>query len=190
MKLHFGIDYGSKLAGTTAICYNQDNQLFLLNSEKKKSADQFIAQAIKALNPSAIYIDAPLSIPAAYFGSGDNFHYRKCDRETLAMSPMFLGGLTARAMSLRNEFQQLKFHECYPSYFIREVIDAKNYYNKKEGIPNNQILNLIQDQTNFHIPELESYHQLDAVICWVSGMRHIKNEHLVLGDENEGLIIV
>jgi len=190
MKTHFGIDYGSKLAGTTAICYNLDNQLFILNSEKKKDSDQFISEAIVELKPSAIYIDAPLSIPAAFYNRGTNFHYRKCDRLTSAMSPMFLGGLTARAMSLRQGHKQYHFHECYPSYFIREVLDAKEYYHKKEVVPNEQIIDLLQEHLNFKIPSLGSYHQLDSVICWLSGMRHIKNQHLVLGDENEGVIIV
>ena len=190
MNTHFGIDYGSKLAGTTAICYNKDQQLFILNSEKKQDSDQFIGQALLNLMPNAIYLDAPLTIPAAYYGKGDNFHYRLCDRETSAMSPMFLGGLTARAMSLKNQFQQFKFYECYPSYFIREVLKAKELYNKKEGVPNPEIISLIQEQLDYKIPGLSSYHQLDAVICWLSGMRHIKNEHVALGNENEGLIIV
>ena len=190
MKIHFGIDYGSKLAGTTAICYNQDHQLFVLNSKKKKNADEFIASAIAELKPSAIYLDAPLSIPAAYYGKGSSFHYRNCDRETSAMSPMFLGGLTARAMSLRKENEKLPFYECYPSYFVRSIVNAKDHYNKKEGIPNDQILQLIQNHLDLKIPAIESYHQLDSVICWLSGMRHIKNEHVALGDEDEGLIIV
>lgn len=190
MNTHFGIDYGSKLAGTTAICYNMNERLFILNSEKKKDSDKFIAEAIGELSPSAIYLDAPLSIPAAFYDKGENFHYRKCDRLTSAMSPMFLGGLTARAMSLKNQHKQFTFHECYPSYFIREVIHAKEFYNKKETIPNAQIVGLIKDQMEYHIPTLESYHQLDAVICWLSGLRHNTGKHMELGDEQEGVIIV
>ncbi len=190
MNTHFGIDYGSKLAGTTAICYNIGQDLFIINSEKKKDSDKFIGEAIQELSPTAIYLDAPLSIPLAFYGKGENFHYRKCDRETSAMSPMFLGGLTARAMSLKKRHSEYIFHECYPSYFIREVIHAKEFYNKKETIPNEQIVGMIQDQMKFRIPVLESYHQLDAVICWVSGLRHVNGEHVTLGDEDEGVIIV
>jgi len=190
MKTHFGIDYGSKLAGTTAICYNLENQLCVINSEKKKDSDQFIGAAIDELKPIAIYLDAPLSIPSAFYDKGSDFHYRACDRLTSAMSPMFLGGLTARAMSLRQKHKEYDFHECYPSYFIREVLNAKTHYNKKEGRPNQQIISMIQDHVKYDLPLLETYHQLDAVICWLSGMRHIKNQHLVLGDENEGVIIV
>jgi len=190
MSIHFGIDYGSKLAGTTAICYNQKGKLIVINSVKKKDSDLFISEAIAKLKPSAIYLDAPLSIPGAFHGQGSNFHYRACDKETSAMSPMFLGGLTARAMSLRQQHSQYAFHECYPSYFIREVVKAKALYNKKEQVPNDQILAVIQDHLEYEIPVLESYHQLDAVICWLSGIRHIKNQHLVLGDEREGVIIV
>ena len=38
-KIHLGIDYGSKLAGTTVICFEKNKQLHFLQSEKKKDAD-------------------------------------------------------------------------------------------------------------------------------------------------------
>lgn len=190
MKIHFGIDYGSKLAGTTAICFNKDEELVILNSKKKKDSDQFIADAIEELGPTKIYLDAPLSLPAAFFGKGANFHFRTCDVLTSAMSPMFLGGLTARAMKLKHAHSTVDFYECYPGYYIRKVLEASEHYNKKEKIPNTQILSLIQKQMSHKLPIIESYHQLDAIICWLSGLRHIKNQHLVLGDENEGVIIV
>ena len=190
MKMHFGIDYGSKMAGTTAICYNQDAELLVINSEKKKDADQFISESIELLNPAAIYLDAPLSIPAAYYGKGGSFHYRECDRLTSAMSPMFLGGLTARAMSLRQQNQKFPFYECYPSYLIREVLKAKEHYNKKEGVPNDNIISIVQDSLSYKIPSLQSYHQLDAVLCWLTGQRHVHLQHLELGEKQEGLILV
>ena len=191
MNMHFGIDYGSKLAGTTVICYNQDGKLRLLSSMKKEDSDEFIFQTIQELNPSAIYIDAPLSLPAAYYGKGDNFHFRKCDSECKAMSPMFLGGLTARAMKLSSHHPSLQFHETYPGYFIREVLEAKEIYKKKEKEVNQEIIDLIQSKVELPIADtVENYHQLDAVICWLSGRRHVDNNHIALGDEGEGVIVV
>jgi len=191
MKMHFGIDYGSKLAGTTVICCNQDDKLYLYSSKKKEDSDAFISQKIQELNPSAVYLDAPLSIPAAYFGKGDNFHYRKCDVECKAMSPMFLGGLTARAMKLSNNHPRLKFHETYPGYFIREVIEAKEIYKKKEKEVNQEIIDLILSKVELpFIDSIDNYHQLDAVICWLSGRRHVEKKHIVLGDDGEGVIVV
>lgn len=191
MKMHFGIDYGSKMAGTTVICYNQDGKLYLYSSKKKEDSDEFISQKVQELNPSAVYLDAPLSLPGAYFGQGDNFHFRKCDMECKAMSPMFLGGLTARAMKLSNNHPSTKFHETYPGYFIREVIEAKEIYRKKEKEVNQDIIDLIQSKVQLPIAvPIENYHQLDAVICWLSGKRHSDNKHITLGDEGEGVIVV
>ena len=65
--MHFGIDYGSKLAGTMVITYNQNGKLYQRASKKKEDADKLIINAIAELQPSAVYIDAPLSLPAAYF---------------------------------------------------------------------------------------------------------------------------
>ena len=190
MKMHFGIDYGAKSAGTTVICFNKDNKLHLFSSIKKQDSDAFISQKINELKPSAVYIDAPLSLPGAYFNKGDNYHYRKCDIECKAMSPMFLGGLTARAMKLSNS-HPIDFFETYPAYFIREVISAKDLYHKKEKIVNQEIINLIQKQAGLKLADpIKNYHQLDSVICWLSGKRHIEKGHLTIGDKMEGQIVV
>ena len=37
-----GIDYGSKLAGTTVIAYTQENEVHFMSSVKKQDADQMI----------------------------------------------------------------------------------------------------------------------------------------------------
>ena len=63
--MHLGIDYGAKLAGTTAVCYEQNGQFHLLQSERKKDADKFIHQTIEKLQPATVFIDAPLSLPMA-----------------------------------------------------------------------------------------------------------------------------
>ena len=59
----FGIDYGSKLAGTTVIGLLENQIVQLFASQKKKDADQFILQQIKERQPNTIFIDAPLSLP-------------------------------------------------------------------------------------------------------------------------------
>ena len=46
MPTWIGIDYGSKLAGTTVICYKKEGRLQLLQSEKKSDADAFVSQFI------------------------------------------------------------------------------------------------------------------------------------------------
>ena len=96
------------------------------------------------------------------------------------MSPMFLGGLTARAMKLRNQNVNIDFHETYPGYFIREILKAKEFYKKKEKVVNEQLIELLKIRLGLPIASpIENYHQLDAVVCWLSGKRHMQNKHLV-----------
>lgn len=191
MKMHFGIDYGAKTAGTTVICYNKGSKLHLFSSMKKQDSDEFISEKIEELNPAAVYIDAPLSLPGAYFQKGDNFHYRKCDIVCKAMSPMFLGGLTARAIKLSNSHPSTNFYETYPGYFIREIVKAKDVYKKKEKLVNSEVQKLILKHVGLKLSgNIENYHQLDSIICWLSGKRHIENNHITIGEEEEGLIIV
>jgi len=60
--LHLGIDYGSKLAGTTAICVKIEGHLDLFQSGKKQDADLFISKIIHQYQPEKVFIDAPLSL--------------------------------------------------------------------------------------------------------------------------------
>jgi len=185
-----GVDYGSKLAGTTAICYDKGDGLTFLQSEKKLDADAFLIQVINELGPSEIFFDAPLSLPAAYFGKGDDFFYRKCDKETKAMSPMFLGGLTARAMKLAAQFPKVTFRESYPSYLIKIVWNYKDLYTKKETYNNRLADQLISDYKLEMKQTPVNWHQLDALACWLSGLRYQEGSVVKLGDEEEGLIYV
>ena len=95
-----GIDYGSKLAGTTVLAYTEGEEIKILQSQKKQDADQFILNFLKISSPELVGIDAPLSLPGAFRALNNEFFYREADKELNAMSPMFLGGLTARAMKL------------------------------------------------------------------------------------------
>lgn len=184
-----GIDYGSKLAGTTVIAYIKDKQLHTIQSEKKKDADAWLQEQITLLQPEFIMLDAPLSLPLAYFGGGDNYFYRACDKATSAMSPMFLGGLTARAMRLCSQWTDAKVIETYPGYLARKILDISDY-NKKVAY-NGQLDQLLTDLIDVDIYELPTnWHQVDAILCWYSGSRYYSQESQVFGDENEGVIIV
>jgi len=185
-----GIDYGSKLAGTTVICYEKNKKLCLLQSEKKKDADLFISNFIKEHRPKEIYLDAPLSLPGAYLGVGDDYFYRKCDKATKAMSPMFLGGLTARAMKLAASHKEVVFKECYPGYLIRTVLDYSELYAKKSKYSPKLHKQLAKEFDLEYNSTPKNWHQLDAVVCWISGWRHGSGQGELLGEANEGLIWV
>ncbi|WP_158607156.1 DUF429 domain-containing protein [Pontibacter oryzae] len=133
-----GIDYGSKLAGTTAVAMVKDNQLHLWQSQKGQDADTWLLELIRELMPKVIYIDAPLTLPSAYYQTPQNpdadFFYRQADREVRAMSPMFIGGLTARAMKLRLKLahEGIAMLETYPSQAAKVLL---NNTAKKKALP-------------------------------------------------------
>ncbi|MCB0521768.1 MAG: DUF429 domain-containing protein [Lewinellaceae bacterium] len=186
--MHLGIDYGSKLAGTTVICWDKDEKLYLAQSEKKQDADAFLQQHIEALRPGAVFMDAPLSLPGVYHQKGDDYFYRACDKATQAMSPMFLGGLTARAMRLRSQFPDLAFYETYPAQLVRTLFPENDFYKKENPA-------LFAEQLAAWLPfpltaVLSNWHQVDGMLAWLSGWRFSKGNALKYGKEEEGLIVV
>jgi len=182
-----GIDYGAKLAGTTAICFEKEKELFIIQSQKKQDADAFIKSLINMVEPTHVYLDAPLSLPAAYFGKGKNYFYRQCDIETKAMSPMFLGGLTARAMKLSADFPQITFKETYPSFLVKNIFFLQDVYQKKKPFNPEILENMIFPKMGRPI---ENWHQFDSLMCWLSGKRDFENDAICLGNAEEGIITV
>lgn len=183
-----GIDYGSKLAGTTVICYLKDDQLQTTQVEKKKDADQFIIEFCRSNNVKEIFIDAPLSLPAAYYGKGKDYFYREADKMLKAMSPMFLGGLTARAIKLKDTLKKdITFHEVYPGALIRQNEFLNLYYNKKTN-PSKDLINSLK-QIIYYPFKIDNLHQFDAIIAWYIGYKKQLNESTTAGNLEEGLII-
>ncbi len=189
-KQLIGIDYGSNLAGTTVIACYDNNTLSFYSSEKKKSADTFLKEKLHELKAKKVFIDAPLSLPLAYFDKGNDYFFRSCDKELKCMSPMFLGGLTARAMRLKNELADIEFIETYPSFHAKRLsLKQLNYKKQKEHIP--EVLTVIKKEFPFDIPEkLASWHYVDALLCLLTAVRYTKNEHQSFGTKEEGIIIV
>jgi uncharacterized protein len=184
---HLGVDFGAKLAGTTAVCFEENGQLHLLQISKKQDADAWLRQFIAEQKPDAVFMDAPLSLPSVYKGFGSDYHYRACDRAVGAMSPMFLGGLTARAMQLRAAFPTVPFYEVYPAHHVRlRFAHAMGYKTD---------LNTFLEKLEAALPhpfvkQPQNWHQVDAVLAWLTGWRHGYNEASRFGDELEGLIWV
>ena len=182
MVLFAGIDYGSKLAGTTAIAWQEDGKMQLLLSEKKKDADVWLLDVIVAAGIQYIFIDAPLSLPIVYTQpnmEGDYF-YRDADRITGAMSPMFLGGLTARAMRLSRQLQQVGVQstEVYPAHLKR--------------VMGEDWLAQLAQSTGVTLDEISASnnHQQDALLAWLSGWRWHHHTADIIGDPKEGQIVI
>lgn len=184
-----GVDYGSKLAGTTCVSFLENDWITVLQSRKGDDADQWLQQVIQENNIQKVFLDAPLSLPAAYFdASSDDFFYRKADRILGAMSPMFLGGLTARAMRLKRTWnsQGITVYETYPAALNKELALAN--YKKDIG----EFLNELFQQKGLEKitlkESIKNWHQLDALLAWYSGWRHQHAMAKEIGDDN-GLII-
>lgn len=195
--MHFGIDYGSKLAGTTAICFEKSKQLYVLQSIKKKDADTFVRQQINDLKPTHVFLDAPLSLPQIYVqpnkdNTTPDFFFRSCDKSLRAMSPMFLGGLTARAMKLSYQYlnSNVLFFETYPSFLVKTLFPETIIY-KKKTVEIKSFIELLQPSLPFQLGTLPTnWHQVDAILAWLSGHRFLQGIAQQVGEKSEGIIIV
>ncbi len=194
-SMHFGIDLGSQLKGTTAICYDTAEGLQCVQSAAGASADELIKSRLEDLRPRSVFLDAPLSLPAAYHSeAADDFMFREADRSLRAMSPLFLGGLTARAMRLCREMERsgILCLETYPSALVRALWpEGQELYDKKRREGAALFSELLKDR--LPLPLLfrpGSWHQADALLCWLSGARYLDGKHKAYGNPEEGCIIV
>jgi predicted nuclease with RNAse H fold len=181
-----GVDYGAKMSGNTVLAHYMNGEIHFSQVEKKKDADAWLTKELETLQADVVYLDAPLSLPAAYFGNGESYHYREADKITRAMSPMFLGGLTARAMSLKASLSPLIFHEIYPAFFQSELIQSIHY---KEDIT--LFLQDLAKRESFTLREQPTnWHQVDALMALLIGTRHQEQRHQEIGNPTEGIIII
>jgi predicted nuclease with RNAse H fold len=192
-----GIDFGAKMAGTTVIARMYDhNKVDFFASAKNQDADQFIKDFIASNEDVWLaYLDAPLSLPKVYStaDSDSSYFYREADKATGAMSPMFLGGLTARAMKLSVELTKLgvKVVETYPSK-LADVLKLKEKEYKKDR---HQIAALCEELKEvsgfmFDNEKVETWHHFDSLLCLYSAKRYEMQAAMVFGDTEEGTITV
>lgn len=191
-----GIDYGSKLAGTTVICYGQSsNNLKFANAPIKQDADKYMITMLSDLMPDIICIDAPLSLPGIYSRIPDfnDYFYRESDKKLQAMSPMFLGGLTARAMKIKSIFKDINLavFETYPAALVRHF-ELELHYIKKDKTKIYPFLKMLKTKLDFEInlKEIKDWHHVDALLCWISAYRITHQLHLSYGHLDEGVIMI
>ena len=88
-----GIDYGSKLAGTTVLAiFDTDTQHTLLEqSSKKQDADAFVLSTLCEHPANVVGIDAPLSLPGIYrdLEGNNDFHYRAASTAKVFLREFF-----------------------------------------------------------------------------------------------------
>ena len=191
-----GIDYGSKLAGTTVCAHYQlDGAVQFYQSARKSDADLFLETLLLQLKAEHIFLDAPLSLPGVYTDPANytDYFYRRGDRELKAMSPMFLGGLTARAMRLAAVWrdQERRVYEVYPGAAARRLGLKELNYKKTQGAIPDVAFKLERElPLAFDPRDLRSWHHVDALLALYSGWRFLREEHEFFGDAAEGGIVV
>ena len=165
---------------------------FISQTRKGEDADKFLLESIKKHKVRFLFIDAPLSLPGVYANlkGCDDYFYRKCDEEIGAMSPMFLGGLTARAMKFKEECFKINIpaKEVWPTRIAGLLGIEKNIY--KSSVKN------IKRCTDIILEEIRmeegcrpvSWHQIDATLAFISGLRFINGIALSFGEPGEGII--
>ncbi len=192
-KTIVGIDYGNKYAGTTVICYNSRHKIKFVQSSKNADADSFLLNELAYLQPDLIMIDAPLSLPGVYWLGSDykDHFFRSCDRELKAMSPMFLGGLTARAINLIKKMYGTEVKETYPRK-LADILKLPVALYKQDK----QVLGPFAEQlkkisgAEFNEAQITSWHHLDAFLALLSGFRYLEKNDQRFGIPEEGIIIV
>lgn len=187
-----GIDYGSKLAGTTAIAILRNEKFTIHQSAKKQDADAFLEILIQEHQPQIIGFDAPLSLPGVYTntkGKTDYF-YREGDRALKAMSPMFLGGLTARAMALKAKLASPKteFIETYPAKIAADLgLKELGYKKEKENI--SPCLEILKVQLPYSLQtKITNWHAFDSILALLGTYKYTTGTAQKVGNTIEGVI--
>ena len=189
-----GIDYGSRSSGNTVIVWRlPGGSLSFFRPEKGLDADAALLRILEDIRPATVGIDAPMSLPGRYLslpGCSDYF-YRHCDLELKAMSPMFLGGLTARAMRLGDQLREMDIFplEVYPAQVAGRLSLIEHGYRKAAGrIP--ECADILMRRAEFKVDpaELKTWHHVDALLALMAAIRAHEGLAVRHGLEEEGLI--
>ena len=170
-----------------------EGQLHVHQSLKKKDADKFILETLNNFPVGLIGLDAPLGLPGVFTDPKkySDYFYRACDRQLKAMSPMFLGGLTARAMRLASQLRGLGWEigEVYPAALVKAIELSAYAKTQIASIP--EVQSILGEFLNSlgTLPTLSNYHQVDSALALLATHRKVSGEGQTIGDE-EGLIWV
>ncbi len=196
-RVVFGIDFGSRLSGNTVLCIFNFGRIHFMQVDKNVDADVFLLNAAKHFKPELVFIDAPLSLPGVYSGLHDHndYHFRCADKDLKAMSPMFLGGLTARAIELKDILlaQGIAVKETFPRIMAKRMgLESLGYKGGKLALITckKEILSKMNPAIAIDWEEINSWHALDALLSLMSALNYVSGTHKVYGCEEEGQIFV
>lgn len=195
MNVLWGIDYGKKRSGNTVICERRGKEVRFFQAEKNKDADRFILDRIQESPPDRIFMDAPLSLPGAFYDESryDNFFFRQCDQQIGGMSPMFLGGLTARAIRLKSivSGMDIPMMEAYPGGLARQL-KLKDYGYRRGKEKLGECAGIIMESAQLDVDTnlILSWHHIDALLALVTAIRHEQGLSYTYGNPDEGLVYI
>ncbi len=194
----FGIDYESKLCGNTVVSILQNNRIYFMHVDEDVDADAFIVNAANHFKPQFIFINAPLSLPGVYLQKEGftNHQFRIADSELSSVSPMIIGGLTARAMELKQNLESIEGVKVYETC---SKAQAKNYELCEIGYKKNKLALIgcrnhlnskLSAKMFFNCQDVKTWHHLDSFLSLITAMRFTMGLALPYGDEKEGVIYV
>lgn len=182
-----GVDFGSKLSGQTVVAILDNDIIQVQRSEKGKDADDFLLGVLEATKITLVGIDAPLSLPGLYLGNGSDYFFREADRDLGAMSPMFLGGLTARAIRIRDKLVMggKNVIEVYPAIKILELGCTTD--DEPEMVIQKM---LTQNHWSLNFTGKWDAHTRDSILALMSAHAYNKGDYKSFGNKEEGMIYV
>jgi len=190
-----GVDFGKKFNGSTVICFLTGETLTWYVTQKNQNADKFLYEHLTHLAPDGIFLDAPLSLPGVYWLEGEyaDYFYRIADKKLKAMSPMFLAGLSARSIRLKDQLQAagITCCEAYPGGLAREW-QLHNYGYKGKQANLSGVQSLLQEFSPLDLSgtTFPDWHHVDALLAALTGLRYFQNIHRSFGNQPEGTILV
>ncbi|MEM0080013.1 MAG: DUF429 domain-containing protein [Nitrososphaerota archaeon] len=184
--LSVGVDLAGSRKNWTGLCKMNAN-LFCETSKVKMEEE--IIQYILDADPEVIAVDAPLCMPPP------NTHLRKCDRCLVEMGihvlpPTLLGMkmLTKRAMNLKEKLLEVGYRviEVYPTGSLKIL----GLPERKFGVEDLKKKLLEIGVRGLKREGLESVHEIDAVLCALTGIAYLTGKYIEIGSPEECTLIL
>ncbi len=190
-----GIDLAGSPRRETGFCVLEEDRI---RTKVLKEDEEIIGSTVEE-KPELTAIDAPLSLPKGRCCLRDDCpcrgrgHLRNCDRDLIKLKirffPLTLGpmrSLTQRGMMMKKVLEQrgLTVVEVYPG----GAQDIWGIPRKQKGV---KLLRYNLKQMGVvGIEEKSTHHELDAVTCALVGKLYLDGNFILLGDPEEGQIVM
>lgn len=192
ISLPAGIDFGGKMSGTSVIAVPGQTTIRLFNCEKNEDADKFLLDMIQQKKISCVFLDAPLNLPCIYKGiqTREDYFFRESDQQLKSVSPMLMGGLTARAMKFSSILKKFGV-DCYevhpPAFISRMKLNEMGYKKETDQIP--EISEKISEIIGLPLMhELNTWNEVDALIALAIGILFKQDKAEFCGNPEEGFV--